>query len=235
MRKGQQEDQKTKFAHYRALDLTNKIYQVKALRLAKDLNLKSGSLILDLGCADGSFIAKAGEILNAIPYGLDLDKATIDEAIGLGVKAVSHDLSQVLPYKDKTFDLIFALEVIEHLFDTDFFVEEIYRVLKPGGYLILSTPNLASLNNRLRLLLGSYPKYLEFSQSGAGHIHLYTLPVLIGQLKQANFKIKTATSPNFLCPLITKSYFPKPLRDFCMFIGDLFPRLGSHLLIVAEK
>jgi 2-polyprenyl-3-methyl-5-hydroxy-6-metoxy-1,4-benzoquinol methylase len=61
------------------------------------------------------------------------------------------------PMPDKTYDLLIAGEIIEHLVDTDHFAAEAHRILKPGGHLILSTPNLASWYNRIRLLRGLVP------------------------------------------------------------------------------
>lgn len=235
MRDKRRADQIEKFSHYKSLDLQNKIYQLKALSLAKKTNLPTGASILDLGCADGSFAAYAGEILNAKPFGLDLDDDTIATAKKNGVTAIAHDLSEKLPYKDKQFDLVFALEVIEHLFDTDFFLGQIHRVLKPNGFLILSTPNLASLPNRLRLMFGGYPKYLEYSTAGAGHIHLYTRQILEKQIAANGFEVRKVTSPNSICPFITKDYFPVPVRQLCVALGDILPQLNSHLIVLAQK
>jgi SAM-dependent methyltransferase len=214
-------DQIAKFADYHSLDLANKIYQLKTLRLISTLNLKPSPFILELGSADDSFLNLLKEKLNGEGVGLDLTKGD--------------DLEKPLKQKSNTADLIIALEVIEHLFDTDLFLSEIYRVLKPKGFLILSTPNLASLSNRVRLFFGGYPKYLEYSRTGAGHIHLYTPRVLRTQILNFQFSIIKFTSPNFLCPYITKTWFPVFLKEFCMTLGDLFPSLGSHLLIVAKK
>jgi len=61
------------------------------------------------------------------------------------------------PFEDNFFDAVIALELIEHLYDPDHFLEEVYRVLKPSGYFILSTPNLASIHNRIALLFGFQP------------------------------------------------------------------------------
>ncbi len=226
-------DQIGKFALYRSLDLANKIYQQKALTLAKALRLLRPKT-LDLGCADGSFIKYVSDVLHGTPFGLDLPSSSIKKAKSIDVNAIVHNLDKPLPYKGNTFDLIFALEVIEHLFDTDLFLSEIHRVLKPKRFLIISTPNLASLPNRLKLFFGLYPKYLEYSKVGAGHIHLYTLPILRKQLQENGFKVKLATSPNFFNPFITKPWFPKSLRQLSMRLGDFFPSLGSHLLIVAQ-
>lgn len=156
--------------------------------------------------------------------------------VGTGLDLTKGDnLEKPFKVKSNFFDLCIALEIIEHLFDTDFFLQEIHRVLRPGGFLILSTPNLASLPNRFKLLLGKYPKYLEYSRQGAGHIHLYTLPVLKSQLLNTKYLKLNSTSPNFFCPFITRSWFPKPLKELFMFLGDIFPTLGSHLIIVARK
>ncbi len=216
-----QTDQVAKFSDYHSLDLTNKIYQVKALNLISSLPLPPSPKVLELGSADNSFLNLVCQKTGAKGKGLDITRGD--------------DLERPFKIKSAAVDLVLALEIIEHLFDTDLFLSEIYRVLKPGGYLILSTPNLASLTNRLKLLVGGYPHYLEYSRAGAGHIHLYTPAILTSQLQTAGFATIRLTSPNFLCPFITKTWFPAFLRDFFMFLGDLLPTLGSHLIIVATK
>lgn len=216
----QQQDQINKFARYKSLDLTNKIYQVKTLRLISSLNLQSAR-ILELGSADDSFLKLVCQETGGKGRGLDITKGD--------------DLEKTFPIKSNSVDLVIALEIIEHLFDTDHFLDEINRVSRPGGHLILSTPNLASLKNRLRLAVGNYPQYLEYSQTGAGHIHLYTAPILARQLAARRFRLIKLTSPNFLCPFITQAWFPTTLRRVCLRLGDFFPTLGSHLLIVAQK
>lgn len=52
-----------------------------------------------------------------------------------------HDLRKGLPFKDNEFDYVVAGEVIEHMEDPKWFVTELMRVVKPGGYLALSTPH----------------------------------------------------------------------------------------------
>ena len=217
----QEQDQKAKFGNYHSLDLLNKVYQEKALSLISSLKLNPSPFILELGSADNTF-------LNLVCHQLDAKGRGLDIVHG-------DDLEQPLKVKSASTDLVIALEIIEHLYDTDFFLSEIQRVLKPGGYLVLSTPNLASLNNRIRLLLGFYPKYLEYSLQGAGHIHLYTPSAIKFQISNLKFKIIHLVSPNFFCPLITKPWFPKSLRQVFMKLGDLFPNISSHLIVLAQK
>lgn len=231
-----QADQTTKFAGYKSLDLVNKIYQLKAISLiSRDWTPRKNSKVLELGCADGSFISHITQKCGGAPFGLDISPVSVRLAEKNHVKAKVHDLSKRLPFSDNSFDLVIALEVIEHLFDTDFFISEIKRVTKKKGLIVISTPNLASISNRFKLLFGHYPKYLEYSTRGAGHIHLYTLPVLIHQFSNLKLKIRQATSPNFFCPFITKSWFPPLFKNIAIFLGDIFPSLGSHLLLVAQK
>lgn len=73
-----------------------------------------------------------------------------------GINLVEHELHQPLPFKDSTFDMVSYCDVIEHLPQSmvEGSLQEIRRVLKPEGCLLLSTPNLARLPNRIRFLLG---------------------------------------------------------------------------------
>jgi SAM-dependent methyltransferase len=72
------------------------------------------------------------------------------------IRIVEHDLNQPMPFGDETFDMVFYCDVMEHL-PPDLVVKnfsEIKRIMKKGGSLILSTPNLARLPNRLRFFFG---------------------------------------------------------------------------------
>jgi SAM-dependent methyltransferase len=61
------------------------------------------------------------------------------------------------PASDGEFDFLVAADVIEHIVDTDAFIDELRRALRPNGYLIVTTPNLGFWISRLRLLRGKTP------------------------------------------------------------------------------
>ena len=106
------------------------------------------------------------------------------------------DLSnEGLPFQDASFDLVTCTEVIEHLEHYRRILREIYRVLKPGGTLVLSTPNILNLKSRIRFLIfGFYnlfgPLHVRNSQlhSTGGHINPVSFFYLAHSLMDAGFQ-----------------------------------------------
>ena len=97
------------------------------------------------------------------------------------------------PYEDESLDLVLYCEMIEHLMhDPSHSLYEIHRVLKPGGYLILSTPNPFRYTNYLRFLRGQniYPPFSGWGPY-ARHNREFSIPELRLLLKQCNFDIET--------------------------------------------
>ena len=111
------------------------------------------------------------------------DSLSKEAASNIGT-VVRADVTRGLPISNACLDAVFAGEIIEHLVDTDSFIAEIARVLRPGGHAVITTPNLASFENRLRLLAGIYPIWVDHRVGGAGHVRAYTARVLKKQLAQ---------------------------------------------------
>lgn len=231
-----------RYGNYQALtnlaDLwKEKIYLQKVLRQIGIIieNHPQASKFLEIGCADGSFSALVRERYKLKIVGLDIAEEAVKQARRIGLEAQVANLEDGLPFPEHSFDIVVATEVIEHVYDTDFFLAEIKRVLTPRGYVILSTPNLASLKNRFRLLFGKYPQYSEYhlGQDTAGHIRNYTVAVLRKQLQTHHFEINKIISPNILCP-VSKN-IPLFIKKIAMWLGDIFYTLGSHIIIVAQR
>jgi methionine biosynthesis protein MetW len=115
--------------------------------------------ILDIGCGDGSFTCSLKERLGASEiYGVEISHQQAERARVKGITVVEQDLDLgSIPFEENMFDAIFIGDVIEHLYDTDHLLDEIYRFLSPQGICILTTPNLAGLANRVALLFGYQP------------------------------------------------------------------------------
>ncbi|HET6454723.1 MAG TPA: class I SAM-dependent methyltransferase [Armatimonadota bacterium] len=147
-------------------------------------------VLLDLGCSTGDWASYwAGQGWKCLA--VDINTDAVEAARAKGIDARVCDLnSERLPFEDNSVDLVFAGELIEHLLDTDGFLREVHRVLKKGGHLLLTTPNLSSFQNRLRLLLGFYPMWINYRfDEGAGHVRAYTAKVLKSQLAEHSFSV----------------------------------------------
>ena len=99
-----------------------------------------------------------------------------------------------LPYADESFDLVTCTEVIEHLEHYRYTLREMHRILKPGGILVLTTPNILNLKSRIRFLIfGFYNLFgpLHFQESNlhetGGHINPVSVFFLAHSLVDAGF------------------------------------------------
>jgi len=105
---------------------------------------------LDVGAGNGELIKLIGSQIDIKPYACDYTDGLM-ELDGQTVEICDLN-AEKLPYEDNTFDLVTFTEVIEHIENHRFTLSEIARVLKPGGYVILSTPNILNLKSRTRFL-----------------------------------------------------------------------------------
>ena len=102
------------------------------------------------------------------------------------------DLNEGIYLHNDTVDKVLAGEVIEHVHNPVQFVREIARVLKPNGEVVISTPNIASLKNRFRLMFGLFPEHACRPMDWWGfkkHITDFTVKYLISILEYNGFEI----------------------------------------------
>ena len=184
--------------------------------------------VLDIGCWDGLI----GELIarndNEV-YGVDISESVLKVAESKGIKTCKVDIEcEELPFPANHFDVVVAGEVIEHVFDTDSFLKKIKHVLKDGGNLIITTPNLATLGRRLLLLLGKNP-LMEVSIDGdaAGHIRYFIKETLVDLLEKHGFKIDKITSD-----IIN---FNSSGKLYSVRLARIFPALGRTLIVRAEN
>ena len=187
---------------------------LERLRIALALVPRTAAKLLDVGCAHGFTLSRVREILpDAELHGIDVHASVEDELGRLGFIGESCDASREIRYPRDTFDAVICTEVLEHVVDTDNLLAEIYRVLKPGGSLILSTPNLAYAVNRLLLLCGVQPLYTETSlkanmgrrfrflgqlRAPQGHLRIFTLGSVLDILAATGFAITTTRGYPFM-------------------------------------
>jgi len=163
-----------------------------ALAMIRRFSPKPNSAYLDIGAGHGQLIALVQKEFSVQPRVCDYTT----ELLRLpGIKVDVADLNhEPLPYADATFDLVTCTEVIEHLEHYRFTLREIYRVLKPGGILVVTTPNILNLKSRVRFLCyGFYNLFgpLHFMESAlhstGGHINPVSYFYLAHSLTDAGF------------------------------------------------
>lgn len=184
--------------------------------------------VVDLGCSDGFVLEEIRNKGSYEVYGLDASTKSVDISRGKGLNVSIADLEKPFPYSDNFFDAVIGLEIIEHLADTDFFVDEIKRVLKPGGCLILCTPNALSLPRRLLTLIGLNPFFeasFTYPPRMAGHLRFFTPAILKGHLESRGFKV------NYLGSDLVN--FSKNGILYSTFLAGIFPNLGRGIIIRA--
>lgn len=116
------------------------------------------AVLLDCGCSDGELTMRITTEIGAKEvHGIDLFEEKIKEAEKRGIIVHQDDLNKTISMDDESVDVVVANQLIEHLYDTDNFVREIHRVLKLGGYGVISTENLSSWHNIFALILGWQP------------------------------------------------------------------------------
>lgn len=112
-------------------------------------NFGGRGTVLDLGCGDGHY---SNNLKN---MGFDVTAADMDSRrfkFHDTIRFVKCELSDKLDFPDSKFDYVVLLEVVEHLRKPFAVINEVSRILKPNGRLIISTPNILNIGSRLRFL-----------------------------------------------------------------------------------
>lgn len=221
-------------------------FERRESRLSKALatfeSLPRRGRLLDVAAGSGlaaEELSRQGWTVTALEISAELCEQLRDR----GVPDVRrHNLAAgPLPFADGSFEGIFAGEIIEHLVDTSAFVGELARVLAPGGVVVITTPNLASFENRLRLLLGRYPRWLEWELPTSrarpyhdqGHVRGYTVPTLRSQLVEHGFVVERVVG-NWV-PFVPQSVMNDLIWPPIARTGSWMPRLAQGLIVRARR
>lgn len=149
---------------------------------------------MDLGCGAG---APLDELIHRyrIGIGFDANRYRFDERSSsqIGWRFVLADMNLRIPLRSCCADAVLANQVIEHIGDPKHFVQEIYRVLRPGGVVVITTPNVRYIRHLWKLaVLGQGPRTAgSSSRDGVwdnGHIHYFTHSDLRSIFRESGFK-----------------------------------------------
>lgn len=194
--------------------------------------------LLDLGCGSGVLLEALSTRLapDACLVGMDAVPPPPDACWS----AVTGDIAGRLPFRDDSFDVVVAGEVIEHVPHPDLMLGEVRRILTSRGRLVLSTPNIVAWANRVLVPLGIQPLFTETSSQ----VHLGRRWRLLGQGNQVQGHLKVF-SHRALREILERTgfhminmrgmpaEFPSPIDRFDRFCAR-FPSIASDLLVVAD-
>ncbi len=216
----------------------NPVIDVQGLQLRLlEGEQRAGPLrVLDLGCGAGT--PTRGLMQDPARFcvvGADISAQALDAyRRATGRPTVRLD-AEHLPFAAHSLDVVVSDDVVEHLVDTDSYAREIGRVLVPGGWLFLSTPNLAAWFNRLSLLAGIQPAFTEVSFEGVfgrpgadivGHLRVFTARAIREFLVHHGFEIVDVRGARF-------DALPRQLRALDALMARM-PSLAGNSVIVAR-
>ncbi len=186
------------------------VYYPERIQLLKFL----GGKILDIGCNYGNFhahVCERGDV-----YGLDIEvNNNYKEKMARG------DATQ-LPFKNDSFDCVFAGEIIEHLTNPARLLREIERVLRTDGVAVVTTPNVHSLT----YIRGTLLDGITLSDdSYLGHVCAWDLPLLVRFFERV-VKLKVIE-----CGFAD----PEETNKAAISVHRMKPNLSWFLYVVAKK
>ncbi len=213
--------------------------------LVKNSAQNSKKSILDIGCKGGYISSNLKKWGGVHTIGIDVSKKALEDA-----KKVCNEVhlvtpNQQWPIEENSVDIVYAGEIIEHLFKTEQFLLDMYRVTKKDGYLVLTTPNIAWYINRFFFFLfGWQPirsevgatsshygnplgKLIANSNEVAGHIRPFTYLSLKQMIQESPWKISKIYG--------STDIRKKGFSQFDTLVSSFFPSLSSTLIVVCQK
>lgn len=193
---------------------------------------------LDAGCGDGINLQELEKLvvsynIASTVTGIDYSKVRTQRAKKVVKGTVLEGSLLSLPFQNAFFDAVLCNHVLEHIENADQALSEIFRVLKPGGVLIVGVPNegclLASLRNKV--LQQSILKTTD-------HVKFFTKTTLEKILKKNNFSVVNTVTEGFFFPHLRLANLLRSSKlgyRFEVKLGQLIPTQAAGLISICKR
>jgi methionine biosynthesis protein MetW len=225
-------------------------FTLSAERLKKVISLideKEGKM-LDVGCGDGTITRKIADAKKFQAFGIELVEKNVKKAKEKKVNAKKCDLlKEKIPFPENYFDFVYSGEFLEHIIAPEEALQQIYRVLKPGKEVIITVPNTAAWYNRILLLFGFLPYWVDSGSKNnygvpygvaCGHLKAFNKRAIKRMIEEEGFKVKkivgSAVNPK---GKHTCKREQAGIKIFYLLdkIFSNIPTMASNIIIKAEK
>lgn len=209
-------------------------YRLKSILELINIFLPSKGKLLEVGCAVGFFLEIA-QTSGWEVQGVELATWAGQYAREKTKVNVTTGKLEDIKFPDSYFDAVVMIELIEHTQNPAIFLKEVYRILKPGGIILITTPNSKSIHAKI------WQKKFQETFLIPEHLFLFSIPTIQCILKLTNFKIIHLQTKTYL-----RRYYDykvpdgllRQIRKLCrkLMLGVInCLNLGEMLVVVANK
>ncbi len=197
--------------------------EVRIREIIQGIVQSKRSRILDVGCGEGITLQSFCSAHDC--YGIDVSEVQLAKARDKGIKTWRLDMERErFPFEDGSFDVVICSETIEHLLDIDNLFGEINRVLRRGGFFVLTFPNINQPVSWVMQVVFDLPP-LYSARYKSPHVRDFTLRLVRHILTGFGFGILRAEG----------TYVYPNRGAFSQWLARHFPRLGEKVVVVSVK
>jgi len=178
----------------------------------------AGAHCLDVGPGTGRWLSFLRQLGARNLAAVDISKQSLERCRRWCDAVFKIDIeNENLPFPSNTFDIIISFEVLEHLIHPELFITEMLRVVKPGGLVLMTTPNLCSFASRVRMLFGGRPVAMAADST---HLRFYRKKDIARLFRQFEEKARFLPTGFSVNPLNPKSRYRIPTTEFMSSLDD---------------